>query len=231
MRRKKKKGAELLGYTVVDPPTVIATHLTEVIKKHSHELMGRQHVQMLLDNVRKTNPVLVDEVVPKVIPLGKLQKVLINLLKENISIRDMITIIETLGDYGAITDDTDLLTEYVRQSLKRVITKKFVPDNNKLRVITIDPALEQLILSSIQQTEHGSYLNIEPQTVQKIIGNMKKAADKIVSLGIAPIVLTAPVVRQHLKKITEQVIPDLIVLSFSELEHGVEIQSDSVVTA
>jgi flagellar biosynthesis protein FlhA len=228
---KEKERAELLGYTVVDPPTVIATHLTEVIKKHSHELMGRQHVQMLLDNVRKTNPVLVDEVVPKVIPLGKLQKVLINLLKENISIRDMITIIETLGDYGAITDDTDLLTEYVRQSLKRVITKKFVPDNNKLRVITIDPALEQLILSSIQQTEHGSYLNIEPQTVQKIIGNMKKAADKIVSLGIAPIVLTAPVVRQHLKKITEQVIPDLIVLSFSELEHGVEIQSDSVVTA
>lgn len=227
---KEREKAELLGYTIVDPPTVIATHLTEIIKKYGYELMGRQHVQTLLDNVRETNPALVDDIVPKLISLGNLQKVLSNLLRENVSIRDMVTILETLGDYSALTNDADMLTEYVRQSLKRSITKRFIPDN-KARVITVDPSLEQLIINSIQQTEQGSYLSLEPQMLQKIFNSLRSSVEKMVSLGIQPIVLTAPVVRGHFKKLTEQMVPDLIVLSFNELEHNVEIQSDSVVAA
>jgi flagellar biosynthesis protein FlhA len=225
---KTREKAEMSGYTVVDPPTVIATHLTEIIKKHAHELLGRQQVQMILDNMRSSNPVLVEEVVPKLISIGNLQKVLANLLRESISIRDMVTILETIGDYAPVTNDVEMLTEYVRQSLKRSITKQFAP-YNVAKVITVEPEVEQLILNNIQHSEHGSYVNLEPSVLQSILKSLKKAVDKAAELGIAPIVLTAPVVRYHIKKLTEHVIPDLIVLSFNELESSVEIQSDSVI--
>lgn len=227
---KEKEKAELLGYTIIDPPTVIATHLTEIIKKYGYELMGRQQVQTLLDNLKETNSALVEDVVPKQISLGNLQKILSNLLRENIPIRDMVTILETVGDHSMLTQDTDVLTEYVRQSLKRAITKRFIPDN-KARVITLDPTLEQDILNSIQHTEQGSYLNLEPQKAQSILSHLKAAVEKMVSLGIQPIVITAPIVRYHFKNLTEQITPDLIVLSFNELEHNIEIQSDNVVMA
>lgn len=223
-----REKAEMIGYTVVDPPTVIATHLTEIIKRYGYELLGRQQVQMILDNVHATNPALVDEVVPKAISLGNLQKVLANLLKENISIRDMVSILETVGDYAPITSDVDMLTEYVRQSLRRSITKKFAP-NNKAKVITVEPQVEQLILSNIQHTEHGSYVNLEPQKLQAILKSLKRAVDRSTSLGMVPIVLTAPIVRYQIKRLTEHIMPDLVVLSFNELESNIEIQSESVV--
>lgn len=223
-----REKAEISGYTVVDPPTVIATHLTEIIKRFGYELMGRQQVQMILDNVRSTNPVLADEVVPKQISIGNLQKVLANLLRENISIRDMVTILETIGDYAPITSDVDMLTEYVRQSLKRSITKQFAPDN-VAKVITVEPRVEQMILNNIEHSEHGSYVNLEPQVLQTVLKSLKKAVDKTTAVGLVPIVLTAPVVRYHIKKLTEHIIPELIVLSFNELESNIEIQSDSVI--
>ncbi|MCK9479808.1 MAG: flagellar biosynthesis protein FlhA [Firmicutes bacterium] len=225
---KEREKAEVLGYTLVDPPTVIATHLTEIIKKYGYELMGRQQVQTLIDNVRETNPALIDEVVPKLVTVGTLQKVLANLLRENVSIRDMVTIIETLVDYSPTVHDVDMLTEYVRQSLKRAITKRFVPENIA-RVITVDPTLEQMIIDNIQQTENSSYVSIEPQKLQEMFESLKTAVEKMVSLGISPIVLTAPVVRYHFKRLTDQMVPDLTVLSFNELESDVEIQTDSVV--
>ena len=225
----QRQQAEIHGYTIVDPPSVIATHLTEVLKRHGFELLGRQQVQSILDTVRKTQPALVDELVPKLFSLGELQKILANLLRENVSIRDMTTIIETLADYGTITRDTDLLTEYARQSLKRAITTKFMP-SKKARVLTLDPELEQTIMDNIRKTERGSYVAIEPQTLQNIYVNLRNVAEKMLSLGIVPMVLTSPVVRLHFKKLTEQIMPDLVVLSYNEIEQNVEIFSDGVVT-
>jgi len=226
---KERDKAELLGYTIIDPPSVIATHLTEVLKMYGHELLGRQQVQNLIDNLRQTQPALVDEVVPKIFGLGEVQKVLSNLLKENVSIRDMSTIIETLADFGTTTRDLAMLTEYVRQNLKRTITKKFIPDR-KARVITLDPSLEQLIMEKVRQTDTGSFVALDPDTVQKIFLSMKSAVERLTSIGITPIVLTSPMVRMHFKKLIEQMVPDLIVLSYNEIEQNVEIYSEGVVT-
>ncbi|MCX7714806.1 MAG: flagellar biosynthesis protein FlhA [Clostridia bacterium] len=226
---KEREKAEMFGYTIVDPPSVIATHLTEIIKKYSYELMNRQQVQTLIDHLKETQPALVEDVIPKVVSLGDVQKVLANLLKENISIRDMATIVEVLGDYGKLTNDTVLLTEYVRQGLKRAITQRFAPDR-KLRVVTISPELEQIIVENIRQSEQGSYLSLEPQTIQKMFKSLKKVLDKVMSFGVQPIVLASPQIRAHFKKLTEQIAPDLIVLSFGELEQNIEIHADGVVS-
>ena len=225
----QRENAELMGYTVVDPPSVIATHLTEVIKQHGHELLGRQEVQMLLDNLKERNSVLVDEVVPKLLSLGELQKILGNLIREGISIRDMVTILETLADYAGIVRDPDLLTEYVRQALSRAITQKFIPDN-KGKVLTLDNQLEKEIMDNVQQTEHGSYLSMAPEKTQRIFNNLMQEVSRISSLGMTPIVLTSPVVRIYFKRLTEQVMPDLVVLSYNELDSRVEVQSLGVVS-
>ena len=221
--------AEMLGYTVVDPPSIIATHLTEVIKKFAHELMGRQEVQVLIDNVKQNYPAIVEELVPKVMVIGEIQKVVANLLKEGISIRDMVTILETLADYAPVTHDPDMLTEYVRQSLGRAITKKFIADNRS-NVITLDPKLEQVIIDSVQKTETGSYLTLEPAMSNNIINNLSKQVQKLVHLGQQPIVLASPVVRLYFKRLSEQAIPGLVVLSYNELDPGVEIQSVGIVS-
>ena len=226
---KERERAELLGYTIVDPPSVIATHLTEVVRKNAHELLGRQQVQVLVDNLRQTQPALVDEVVPKLFSLGDLQKVLGNLLREGVSIRDIATIIETLGEYGTVTRDPDMLTEHVRQALRRSITAKYVPDR-KAHVITLDPEIENQILDNIRQTEHGSYVSLGADTVQQIFSSLRAAVERVQSLGLAPIVLTSPVVRYHFKRMVEGLAPDLIVLSFNELEQNVDIQADGMVT-
>ena len=225
----QKERAEMMGYTVVDPPSIIATHLTEVVKSHAHELLGRQDVQKLVDNIRENHPSLVDEVVPKILGLGDIQKVLANLLKENISIRDMVTIMETLADYGTITKDTDMLTEYVRQGMKRGITKKFIPENNT-RVVTLDSGLEQVIMDSVQQTEYGAFLNIDPRVAQTVISNTLKEVQKLTSIGEQPIVLASPIVRLYFKRLTEQVAPALIVLSYSEIDSSTEVQSVGMVS-
>jgi len=226
---EERDKAEMYGYTIVDPPSVIATHLTEIVKRYSYELLGRQDVQLLLDNLKEKQSALVDDVIPGVISVGDLQKILCNLLRENISIRDLGTILETLGDYGDKISDTDILTEYVRQSLRRAITQKYAPDKS-IHVITIAPQLEQIISENIQRSEHGTYLSLEPQDIQKVFTSLRNAIEKMMSFGIQPVVLTAPQIRQQFKQLTEQMAPDLVVLSYGELDQNIEIRSDGVVT-
>lgn len=229
INEKEREKAEILGYTVVDPPSIIATHLTEIIKNNASTLLTRQDVKLLLDNVREEHPALVDEITPKELSLGEIQKVLSNLLKEQVSIRDMVTILETLADYVEVTRDSDMLTEYVRQNLSRYITKKYVEDNS-IKVITIDSELEQMIMSSINQTESGAYINLEPNVIQQILNNTFVSLERLTSIGLQPIVLTAPILRIYFKRLTEQSLKDLIVLSYNEIEPSVEVQSVGVVT-
>lgn len=226
---KEREKAEIFGYTVVDPPSVIATHLTEVIKEKAYELIGRQDVKILIENVREEYPAVVEEVVPKNLSLGDVQKVLANLLREQISIRDMVTILETLADYGNVTRDTDLLTEYVRQRMSGYITNKYVGENS-LNVVTLDNEIEELIMNSINKTETGSYLSIDPNKAQAILNNTFNIMQKLTSIGEQPIVLTAPIVRLYFKKLTEQMTRDVIVVSYNEIESSVEVQSVGVVS-
>lgn len=225
----EREKAEVLGYTVVDPPSIIATHLTEIIRNNAFELLGRQDVKVLVDNLKEEHPALVDEVVPKMLSIGEVQKVLGNLLREQVSIRDMVTILETLADYSPITRDPEMLTEYVRQKLSRYITNKYVIGKD-LKVITLDGELEQLIMSSITQTETGSYISLEPNKVQRILNNLMKNIERITSIGEQPIILTAPIVRIYFKRLTEQITKDLIVLSYNEIDSSVEVQSLGMVT-
>lgn len=222
---KDRDEAELKGYTTIDVPSVISTHLMEIIKRHADELLGRQQVQTIIDTLRKQQPALVEEVVPKMFSIGEIQKVLANLLRENVSIRDIGSILEILGDYGNITRDTELLTEYVRQKLKRAITKSFIPDG-KARVITLNPDVEKAVSGSIRQTEKGAVLALEPSQIQQILLGLKQAVDHFLSLGIAPMVITSPQIRRHIKSLSAQVYPELVVLSYGELEQNVEIYSD-----
>lgn len=226
--KKEKERAELLGYTIVSPSSVVATHLSEVLKRHGHELLSRQQVQDLLDNMGESQPALVKEVT-KLLTLGEIQKVLVNLLKESIPIRDLTTILEVLTDYGALTKDTDLLTEYVRQGLRRTITSRHIPDN-KAHVLTLDPKVEQHIAESIKKTEQGSYVALEPDYIQKLVRSLKIAIEKMTSLNVSPIILTSPIIRSHFRKLIEHIAPDLVVLSYNEIESNVEIHSDGVIT-
>lgn len=230
IKEDEKDRAEMLGYTVVDPPTVISTHLTETIKAHIHELLGRQEVKKLVDNLKENHPALVDELVPKQMTYGEVQKVLANLLREGVSIRDLVTIFETLADYAPVTHDPDMLTEYVRQSLSRTISKKFVP-GKKARVVTLDQGLEEKILNSVQQTEQGSFITLDPDVTKKMINSLSNQLHTFTQTGEQPIVLTSPMVRLYFKKLTEQFAPGLVVLSYNELEPGIEIQSMGVVSA
>ncbi len=225
----QKERAEMLGYTVVDPPSIVATHLTEVVKAHAHELLGRQDVQKLIDNLKEAYPALVDDVIPKQLSIGDVQKVLANLLKENVSIRDMVTIIETLADYAPITKDPDMLTEYVRQAMRRAISKRFISDK-QAKVITLDNAIEQAIMESVQQTEYGAFLNIDPHSAQSIINSLLREVQKLTSMGEQPIVLASPVVRLYFKRLIEHVAPGLTVLSYNELDPSIEVQSVGMVS-
>ena len=227
----QRERAESLGYTVVDPPSIIATHLTEVIRSHIAELLTRQDVQNLIDNVKENNPVLVDELVPKMLGIGEIQKVLQNLLSEGISIRDLITIFETMADHATTTRDTDVLTEYVRQSLKRAISNKYFPANEETSVVTLDPKIEQEIMSSVKQTEQGAYLTLDPERTRAIIEATEAEVSKLENLGKSAIVVTSPIVRMYYKKLTEEYLKDLIVVSYNEIESNVELQSVGMVSA
>lgn len=226
----QRERAESLGYTVVDPPSIIATHLTEVIRSHIAELLTRQDVQNLVNNLKDSNPVLVDELVPKLLGLGEIQKVLQNLLAEGISIRDLLTIFETLADHAQTTRDTDVLTEYARQGLKRAISNKYFPSNETTSVITLDPKVEQEIMGAVKQTEQGSYLALDPETTKKIIDSVETEVSKLESLGKNAIIITSPIVRMYFKKLTEDYFKDLIVVSYNEVESNVELQSVGMVT-
>ncbi len=227
----QRERAESMGYTVVDPPSIIATHLTEIIRQYISELLTRQDVQNLVNNLKETNPSLVEELVPKLLGLGEVQKVLQNLLKEGISIRDLLTIFETLADYAATTRDTDILTEYVRQSLKRAISSKFFPANETTSVVTLDPKLEQEVMASIKQTETGAYLTLDPEKTKAIMKSVENEITKLENLGKNPIVITSPIVRMYFKRLTEDYYKDLIVVSYNEIESSIELQSVGMVTA
>ena len=227
----QRERAESLGYTVVDAPSIIATHLTEIIRTHIAELLTRQDTQNLVNNLKESNPVLVDELVPKMLGLGDVQKVLQNLLSEGISIRDLLTIFETLADHANGTRDTDVLTEYVRQALKRAISNKYFPANEVTSVVTLDPKVEQEIMASVKQTEQGAYLTLDPEKTRAIMNSVETEINKLESLGKSPIIITSPIVRMYFKKLTEDYFKDLIVISYNEVENSVELQSVGMVTA
>ncbi len=227
----QRERAESLGYTVVDPPSIIATHLTEIIRQHIAELLTRQDVQNLINNIKESNPSLVEELVPKLLGLGEVQKVLQNLLREGISVRDLLTIMETLADYAMATRDTDILTEYVRQSLKRAISNKYFPPHETTNVVTLDPKVEQEIMGSVKQTDNGAFLNLDPGRSRAIIDSVGKEVQKLEDLGKNPIVITSPIVRMYFKRLTEDYFRELVVVSYNEVETNVELQSVGMVTA
>ena len=226
----QRERAESLGYTVVDPPSIIATHLTEVIRSHVDELLTKQDVQNLINNVKENNPVLIDELIPKLLGIGEIQKVLQNLLREGISIRDLLTILETLSDHAATTRDTDVLTEYARQSLKRAISSKYFPANEVTSVITLDPKVEQEIMASVKQTEQGAYLTLDPEKTKAIMASLEAEIAKLENLGKNAIIITSPIVRMYFKKLTEDYFKDLIVVSYNEVESNIELQSVGMVS-
>lgn len=225
----QRERAEVKGYTVVDTPSIIATHLTEVIKKHLYELLSRQDVQTLINNVKETHPTLVEELTPKLLSVGEIQKVLANLLKEHVSIRDLVTIFETLADHGSSVRDTDILTEYVRQSLARAISKQVLV-NKSNQVITLDPVVEQQIMDSVQHTEQGAYIALDPQITQQILERLQQEISRLTSVGLQPIILTSPIVRIYFRHLTEQYLPDLTILSYNEIDPSIEVQSIGMVS-
>ncbi|KAF5080029.1 Flagellar biosynthesis protein FlhA [anaerobic digester metagenome] len=219
----EKELAEVYGYTVIDALSVIVTHMSEVIKKHMHELLSRQDINTLLENVSKANPAIVDDVIPNIISIADFQKILINLLNEGIPIRDMESILETLGDHGTSIKDTDMLTEYVRQKLKRTITRKYT-DGNSIKVIALDQEIENIILNSAKKNEHGTYLAIDPQVVQTIVEKVTEQIEKLKEIIDHSIILTSPIVRIYFKRLIEQFMADLTVLSFNEIDTNIQIQ-------
>ena len=219
----EKELAEVYGYTVIDALSVIVTHMSEVIKKHMHELLSRQDINTLLENVSKSNPAIVDDVIPNIISIADFQKILINLLNEGIPIRDLESILETLGDHGTSIKDTDMLTEYVRQKLKRTITRKYT-DGNSIKVIALDQEIENIILNSAKKNEHGTYLAIDPQVVQTIVERVTEQIEKLKEIIDHSIILTSPIVRIYFKRLIEQFMADLTVLSFNEIDTNIQIQ-------
>mgnify|MGYP001148935230 FL=1 len=226
----QRERAESLGYTVVDPPSIMATHLTEVIRGHINELLTRQDVQNLINNIEESHPTLISELVPKLLSIGEVQKVLQNLLREQISIRDLVTILETLADYSPTTRDIDVLTEYVRQSLKRAISSKYFPEGDLTSVVTLDPKVEQEIMDSVKQTEQGAYLALDPEITREIINSVQSEITKLEELGKNPIIVTSPIVRMYFKRLTQDYFKDLTVISYNEIDSNVELQSVGMVT-
>ncbi|MFO7819583.1 MAG: flagellar biosynthesis protein FlhA, partial [Halanaerobacter sp.] len=226
----EKEKAEMAGYTVVDPPSVIATHLTELVKNHAHELLRRQDVQELIDNVKEDNPAVVDELIPDLMSIGKVQKVLQNLLKERVSIRDLSSILEVLADQASNTQDVAVLTEYVRQdALSRQISKNHKNDNDSINVITLNPQLEEELSDSIEHTDQGSYLALNPDFAQQIYNSLSQQIQAANNQGYEPIVITSPILRYHFKELTEDVASDLVVLSYNELESYINVQTVGMV--
>ncbi len=226
----QRERAESMGYTVVDPPSIIATHLTEVIRQHIAELLTRQDTQNLIDNLKESNPSVVEELTPKLLGLGEIQKVLQNLLEEGVSIRDLLTIFETLADYAATTRDTDVLTEYVRQALKRAISARYFEPGETTQVVTLDPKIEQEIMGSVKQTEQGAYLTLDPERTKAIIVATETELRKLDDLGRNEIVVTSPIVRIYFKKLTQDYFDELVVVSYNEIENDVELQSIGMIT-
>lgn len=226
-----KEKAEFAGYTVVDPPSVVSTHLTEILRKHGYELLGRQETKQLIDHLKESYSTLVEEVTPEPLSIGDVQKVLVNLLKEKLSIRNLPVIFEALADYGQLTRDTDLLTEYVRQALSRQITQQFVKNGQVLKVITLGPTIEKNIAESIQKTEHGNYLAMNAEETQGFLEKVSAHVEQWMNSDDDPVVLCSPAVRMYVRQLLERYFPNVAVLSYNELESSVEVQSIGVVNA
>ena len=225
VKEEVKEKAIARGYTVVDLATVLTTHLSDVIRNHAHELMGRQEVQQLLDDLKDSHPQVVEELVPNILPLGGVVKVLQNLLVEQIPIRDLLTILETLADWAPMTKDMDMLTENVRQALSRTITKLYETPDGKIPLITLDQSVEKAISGAIQRTEQGSYLALEPNVARKIIETIARYVTEFSSLKYHPIILCSSQIRSHFKKLINRFIPNLVVLSYNEILNNAKIQS------
>ncbi|HLR41952.1 MAG TPA: flagellar biosynthesis protein FlhA [Pseudogracilibacillus sp.] len=225
----KKDEAELFGYTVVDPPSVVSTHLTEVLKNNAHQLLGRQETKELIDHLKEEYAILVDEVTPDPLSIGEIQKVLAKLLRENVSIRNLPVIFETLADFSKMTNDTELLAEYVRQSLAIQITKQFVDQNETLKVVTLAPEIETLFTNNIQQTEHGSYLALDPVQQEQVIRSVQQEYEKLSLQQEQIVILCSPTIRMYVKQLLERNFPQIAVLSYNELEPTVQVQSVGVV--
>ena len=220
----KREHAQIAGYTVVDCTTVMATHFSEIIKQHAHELLGRQETQNLIDNLAKTYPKLVEELIPNILNLGSIMRVLQNLLGEGISIRDLRSILETMADYTPVTQDTDILTEYVRHALSRTISAAHVQPDGVIPVITMDNSVEEIIQNAIQHREHGSHLALDPQKAQRIIDSLAGLISGFAS-GQQPALLVSPQIRPHVRRLMERYFPNLTVLSHNEIAAGMKIQS------
>ncbi len=230
IKREVKDHAQVSGYTVVDPPSIIVTHLTELIRRHACDLLGRQQVQEMLDAVAQTMPKLVSEVVPELLPLGIVQKVLQNLLRESVPVRDLPTILEALGDYAPKTKDPELLTELVRERLAAQISAQLAPDG-KVSLLVLSPSLEQLISGSIQRTEHGTLVSLDATAIAKIVGAVRDAADKVSVMHPDPPILCAPDVRPQLRRMTERFLPRCAVISANELAPDVQVESIGTIGA
>ncbi|KXS49948.1 flagellar biosynthesis protein FlhA [Halanaerobium congolense] len=229
IEESQKENAELANYTVVDPGSVMATHLTEVIREHSHELLGREEVKKLIDNFKEDNEAVIDELMPDLLKLGEIQKILQNLLWEKIPINNLLIILETLADHAPRTKDQSVLTEYVRQGLSRQISNQFTAEDNTLYAITIDPQKEEQLINSVEQSDQGRYLSLEPAQAQDIINKIVSQVKGLLEEGRDPILLTSPMIRRPLKEMVHRTFSDLIVLSFNELESDIDLQVQGVV--
>jgi len=227
---EQRERAEALGYTVVDAVSVVATHLTEIIRRHADELLSREQVKRLLDQLKEASPTVVEEVVPEQIKMGQLQHVLQNLLRERVSVRDMETILETLGDFASRTQDLDILTEYVRHRLSRSICQQYRDGDGALYVVTLDPAVEDRIAGCVEHSERGSLLSMPPAVSEKIVAAVRIEAEKLSTGGRSAVVLCSPQVRMHLKRMTEAALPTLAVLSYNEIPRDVNVESVGMVT-
>lgn len=230
IKEEEKRNAEMKGYTVVDVPSVISTQLSEVIKSHSDELLTRQDVHKLVDNARKNNPAVVDELIPGLLSLGEVQKVLQNLLKEKVSIRDLVTIFETLADYARQTKETEILTEFVRQSMARTFTNKFAKDG-VIYAITIDTDLEQKLTDAVRKAERPSAAGMPPQLIQRMYNSVILEFRRNAGRDYEPIILCSPIIRAYVRRLIEKIIPNLAVLSYNEILPKVEVRSVGVVKA
>ncbi|MCL2754152.1 MAG: flagellar biosynthesis protein FlhA [Oscillospiraceae bacterium] len=220
----KKVVADVAGYTLIDPVSVMITHLSEIVRKHCHEVLSRQDVKTMVDNMKESNPAVVEDLIPNIVSIGYLQKVLCMLLKEGVPIRDMETILEALAENIASLKDIDIAVEYVRQALKRTITRKFA-EANSLRVITLDPRIEDTIIANVKKSDKGSFLSLDPDVIQQIMGVTGAEVEKVKDVIPQVIILTSPIVRVYFKKLTDQFVPGVVVLSYNEIDSVVQIQS------
>jgi flagellar biosynthesis protein FlhA len=220
-----KEKALAQGFTVVDLSTVLTTHLSEIVKRHCHELLGRQDVQQLLDTLKETHPKVVEELVPNLLPLGGVVKVLQNLLQERIPIRDLLAILEALADWAPVTKDLNILTERVRHALARTITQMYLTSEGKIAAITLGHTVESTIAEALQQSDQGNFLSLDPMIAQKLMNNLARRLEKMTAADYQPIVMCSAQIRPHFKMLVDRFMPHVVVLSYDEILSNIEIQS------